>query len=205
MVTVVGKTAEGLGVYRGLSTDLPLDPAPKNGSRFFAMDNGKTYWYDAASDTWEGYSGGGGGGSLPTGAAVFMEEVTISDSTNDTYQKKLNNLALAVVNYFASLGDDEFLAQSNFMRAGVNYAPTSANKIYTNASTSFSIRVTRTIVNAADVEIQEYNCVGTLASCYARTAKFTIGSTTASTLTDNSATALNSTLSVMFFKYKEVS
>lgn len=62
MVTVVGKTAEGLGVYRGLSTDLPLVPAPKNGSRFFAMDNGKTYWYDASSDTWEGYSGGGGGG-----------------------------------------------------------------------------------------------------------------------------------------------
>lgn len=62
MVTVVGKTAEGLGVYRGLSTDLPLVPAPKNGSRFFAMDNGKTYWYDADSDTWEGYSGGGGGG-----------------------------------------------------------------------------------------------------------------------------------------------
>lgn len=64
MVTVVGITAEGLGVYRGLSTDLPLDPAPKNGSRFFAMDNGKTYWYDAAWDTWEGYAGGGGSEAL---------------------------------------------------------------------------------------------------------------------------------------------
>lgn len=59
MVTVVGKTAEGLGVYRGLSTDLPITPAPKNGSRFFAIDNGKTYWYDADSETWEGYAGGG--------------------------------------------------------------------------------------------------------------------------------------------------
>lgn len=71
MVTVVGKTAEGLGVYRGLSTDLPLDPAPKNGSRFFAMDNGKTYWYDADSETWEGYAGG----------AAALKELTDVDTT----------------------------------------------------------------------------------------------------------------------------
>lgn len=88
MVTVVGKTAEGLGVYRGLSTDLPLDPAPKNGSRFFAMDNGKTYWYDAASDTWEGYSGGGAASDLSDLNDVDLEGLTDGDFLK--YDEDLN-------------------------------------------------------------------------------------------------------------------
>lgn len=79
MVTVVGKTAEGLGVYRGLSTDLPITPAPKNGSRFFAMDNGKTYWYDGASNTWEGYAGGGGASELSDLGDVDLEGLADGD------------------------------------------------------------------------------------------------------------------------------
>lgn len=56
MITFYKITSEGLYRAAGNASDIP-DLPKLNGAKFFAMDENKTYFYDAENDTWEGYAG----------------------------------------------------------------------------------------------------------------------------------------------------
>lgn len=52
MITVLNQTTDNVFNLIGLAADLTNVPACKNGSMFFAMDEGKTYYYDEENETW---------------------------------------------------------------------------------------------------------------------------------------------------------
>ena len=52
MITILNETTDKILTLTGLVADLTDAPACSNGSTFFAMDEGKTYYYDAAGDQW---------------------------------------------------------------------------------------------------------------------------------------------------------
>lgn len=52
MITVLNQTTDNILDLIGLAADLTNVPACKNGSKFFAMDEGKFYYYDEENDTW---------------------------------------------------------------------------------------------------------------------------------------------------------
>ena len=53
MITILKQTTDNRYDLIGLATDLTDVPAnATNGSTFFAMDEGKTYYYDEAGDDW---------------------------------------------------------------------------------------------------------------------------------------------------------
>ena len=205
MVTVVGKTAEGLGVYRGLSTDLPLDPAPKNGSRFFAMDNGKTYWYDAASDTWEGYSGGGGGGGdLPEGY-VWVEDVIIKNSTTtDDCATRQKALADAIVEYCAALPDDEMCLLTHVNGYSYELVPLYSKEVMDNTLTSLSLYAERSDVNYSNqlLSSRTLRIATTAANNYYYA--MTIKTDGTYTLTDNSSVTNSNDIQVHLDRYKKI-
>ena len=52
MISILNKTTDNIYTLIGLAADLTDVPACKNGSTFFAMDEGKTYYYDEEGDDW---------------------------------------------------------------------------------------------------------------------------------------------------------
>lgn len=52
MITILNQTTDNILDLIGLAADLTNAPSCKNGSRFFAMDEGKTYYYDEENGTW---------------------------------------------------------------------------------------------------------------------------------------------------------
>ena len=52
MITILKQTTDNVLELIGLAADLTDVPTCKNGSKFFAMDEGKTYYYDEAGDDW---------------------------------------------------------------------------------------------------------------------------------------------------------
>lgn len=52
MITILNQTTDNVLDLIGLVADLTNVPACKNGSKFFAMDEGKTYYYDEENETW---------------------------------------------------------------------------------------------------------------------------------------------------------
>lgn len=52
MITVLNQTTDNILDLIGLVADLTDVPACKNGSRFFAMDEGRYYYYDEAGEDW---------------------------------------------------------------------------------------------------------------------------------------------------------
>lgn len=203
MVTLVGITSEGLGVYRGLSTDLPLSPAPKNGSRFFAMDNGKTYWYDADNSQWLGYAGGGGG-DLPDGY-VWMEDVIIKNTTTtDDCATRLKDLADAVVAYCAALPNDEFCLLTHVNCFNYELIPLYSKEVMNNELTSFSCYGERSDVNYSS-ELLSSRLVRihtTSANNYYYT--MTIKTDGTYTLADNSSTTNANDAIIHLDRYKKI-
>lgn len=56
MITIYKINSDGLYRAAGLAADIP-DLPKLNGAKFFAIDENKTYFYDADGDSWEGYTG----------------------------------------------------------------------------------------------------------------------------------------------------
>ena len=52
MITILNQTTDNVLELIGLAADLTDAPDCKNGSKFFAMDEGKNYYYDEAGDQW---------------------------------------------------------------------------------------------------------------------------------------------------------
>lgn len=52
MVSILKKTTDNIYDLIGLVADLTSVTGCKNGSTFFAMDEGITYYYDEENDTW---------------------------------------------------------------------------------------------------------------------------------------------------------
>lgn len=52
MISILNQTTDNRLNLIGLAADLADAPTCSNGSTFFAMDEGKTYYYDEAGDDW---------------------------------------------------------------------------------------------------------------------------------------------------------
>lgn len=52
MITILNETTDKILTLTGLAADLTDVPACSNGSTFFAMDEGKTYYFDADNSQW---------------------------------------------------------------------------------------------------------------------------------------------------------
>lgn len=52
MISILNQTTDNRLQLIGLVADLTDAPACSNGSTFFTMDEGKTYYYDADNDLW---------------------------------------------------------------------------------------------------------------------------------------------------------
>lgn len=75
--------------YVGLSTDTKPTEDVNNGSRFYEMDTGKNYMYDAEGQQWleQSSEGGSGGGGSIGGGLVVVWAVYDDDSLDKTWQE----------------------------------------------------------------------------------------------------------------------
>ena len=129
---------------------------------------------------------------------AFIEEVVISHATSDTIENKLKAIASGCESAFAALGADEILVLSSG-HGSVMVAPTSGNKIFTNASSAFDEILVGFLPSTSKIELYQYRISSTPTAVASE-----ITTNPNVTITDllSSTTAAN--YNVKFLKYKKL-
>ena len=194
--------------------------------------NDQVLKYDSITQKWVNGAGGGGGGGTAastsydntssgltaanvqdaidevvtdlTGKYAWVEEHVISESTTDTRSQKYFNAATALVNYLATLANDEFVNLTYMTVAGSGYYPMFTDRKYTNADSS----VTRIPFNNESASNRyEFTRIGISSTTISNCERIQVRMENPGpvlTITDLSSASSSSVIEIHLQKYKKI-